>query len=134
MSRSASVYEFRDLDLMLALARVADNDGWAETQLVAEHVGLGENGGTRAMGQRLAWMRKFGMVERNPELHVWRLTRGGERVTESHLQAAQKRAIEAVPDDALVDVMAHVTSRYMHGDPLVANLLRREFQFGTRPR
>jgi hypothetical protein len=30
--------------------------------------------------------------------------------------------------------MANITSRYHHGSPMMAHLLRREFLFGTKPR
>jgi hypothetical protein len=30
--------------------------------------------------------------------------------------------------------MAHVTTRYRLGDPLMATMLRREFAYGTSPR
>jgi hypothetical protein len=131
----ATLYDFRDMDLLLRLAREGDNEGWADTHWMAEAVGLSlENGGPRAMGMRLAWMRKYGMVDYSPDLKMWRLSPSGVRVTNAHLKAAQERAIKAVPDEALVDVMSHVTSRYMLGDPVIAHLLRREFLFGTKPR
>ena len=131
----ATLYDFRDMDILLRLAREGDNEGWADTHWMAEAVGLrSDNGGPRAMGMRLAWMRKYGMVEYEGKTKMWRLTPGGVRVTTAHLKAAQERSIKAVPDEALVDVMSHVTSRYMLGDPMIAHLLRREFLFGTKPR
>lgn len=130
----ATLYDFRDMDLLLRLAHEGDNDGWAETEHLAHAMGFREDGGNRPMGMRMAWMRKYGMVEYSAEKRMWRLSRSGERVTEAHLRAAQEKTIKAVPDEALVDVMSHVTSRYMNGDPMIAHLLRREFLFGTRPR
>ena len=65
---------------------------------------------------------------------MWRVSESGERVTKAKLRAAASNSIEKTPDDALVDVMAHVTSRYRHGDPLMATMLRREFLYGTSPR
>lgn len=133
--KGATLYDFRDMEILLRLAREGDNEGWADTHWMAEAVGLGvDNGGPRAMAMRLAWMRKYGMVERDEEKKMWRLSASGVRVTNAHLKAAQERTIKAVPDEALVDVMSHVTSRYMLGDPVIAHLLRREFLFGTKPR
>jgi hypothetical protein len=79
-------------------------------------------------------MRRFGMLDFDPQTRGWRLTRGGERVVEARLRAAAARTIDAVPDEQMVDVMSHVTARYRLGDPMMAAMLRREFVFGTRSR
>lgn len=128
----ASLYEFRDLDLMLAIQEANGGSGISAMEL-SETIGLGEEG-SRAAAIRLAWMRRFGMVHYDEKTHLWLLSRGGERVTEAKLKGAASRAIDAVPEEALVDVMAHVTSRWRHGDPMVAQLLRREFLYGTARR
>lgn len=129
----ATLYDFRDIDLMLRLAQEGGEEGWLESNYLAEAVGM-RNGDTKAMARRLAWMRRYHMVEYHEQLKMWRLSPGGVRVTTAHLKAAQERTIQAVPDEALVEVMSHVTSRYMLGDPLIAHMLRREFLYGTKPR
>ena len=134
MNVGASLYEFPDRDLLAKLEAEADNEGWVESRHLAEAVGLGENGGTHAMGQRLSWMRRFGMLEFDHERRMWRLTDGARRVNEAGRRAAYTSAIAAVPDEAMVEVMAAVTTRYMHGAPMMAHMLRREFQYGTKPR
>jgi len=129
-----SLYDFRDLDLMLKIADEADDEGWVETRALAEALGVEEGEKVHGVGVRLGWMRKFGMLERDDERQLWRLSAGGDRVTRARLRAAATKQIESVPDEALVDVMAHVTARYRLGDPVMATMLRREFRFGTDPR
>ena len=130
----ASLYDFRDLDLMLKLAEEGDDEGWIESDHMARTLGLPpDNGGTMAVAHRLSWMRRFGMIEYDRERHMWRLSEGGQRVTKARLRAAHSRTIEAIPDEAMVDVMAKVTQRYIHGEPMMAHLLRREFAYGTQP-
>ena len=131
MSLHATLYDFRDIDIMLKIAAEA-NGGISSTEL-AEAIGLGEEG-AQAVGIRLGWMRKYGFVSRDEEHKTWGLSRSGERITESHLRAAQERTIKAIPDEAMVEVMSHVTARYRHGDPVIAQLLVREFRFGTQRR
>lgn len=131
--RHASLYDFRDLDLMLTLADRGDDEGWSPTHELASSFGFGEE--LRALGIRLGWMRRYGMVEhRNTPESLWRLTDGGTRVIDAKLRAAQSRTIEEIPDESLVDVMANITRRYHHGDPMIATMLRREFLFGTTRR
>jgi len=126
------MYDFRDLDLMLTIEDRADKEGWVETAELASTLGFGE--ALQPIGIRLAWMRRYGMVDFRPKEHRWRLTDGGLRVVEARLKAAASKRIEALPDEAMVEVMANITSRYHHGSPMVAHMLRREFLYGTKAR
>jgi len=128
---TATLYDFRDLDLMM---RIADD---AEKRLtskdLAESLGLeSEAGGTQSVAIRLAWMKRYGFVEFDGKRRDWALSAAGRRITESRVRAASIKAIEAVPDESMVEVMSHVTARYRLGDPVIASLLRREFLFGTQ--
>jgi hypothetical protein len=120
--------------LLLKIADEGDNEGWVETRQLASALGAPDEEKINGVGVRLGWMRRFGMLEHDDKTKMWRLSPGGDRVTQARLKAAKARTIEAVPDEALIDVMAHVTTRYRLGDPILATMLRREFQFGTDPR
>jgi len=89
---------------------------------------------SRQIGMRLVWMKRYGMVAYDDRDKLWTLSRGGERVTEAHLRAPALRAVEQMPDEAAVELMAHVTSRYQRGDAMIAQMLRREFLYGTQKR
>jgi hypothetical protein len=130
----ARLTDFRDLDLLIRFAE-GDELGRLSSTDLAELVGLpAENGGGQAMGVRLAWMKRYGFVVYDDKEHVWALSSAGRRVSEAHLRASAQKTIQAVPDESLVEVMAHVTSRFRLGDPVNAHLLRREFLFGTQKR
>ena len=106
-------------------------EGWLESQALAESLGFER---ARQVGTRLAWMRHYGMLEYDEERKLWRLTEGGERVTKAKLRAAQARELETLPDEAMIEVMASVTTHYRYADdPMIAHVLRREFLFGTQP-
>lgn len=124
-----SLYDFRDLDLMLKLAAEGDN---VTTQEFAEALGLDTERGRTGVGSRLAWMRRYGMLLRGDDLR-WSISDGGNRVINARLRATQKQALDKLDDEAMVEVMAHVTSRYQH-DGLLAHMLRREFLYGTAKR
>jgi hypothetical protein len=128
----ASVYDFKDTDLML---KVADQgaSGISAADLAAD-LGWTDRDGTRAIGMRFAWMKKYGMLDYDDKHHLWVISQGGERVIAAQRAAALTSTIEAVPDESMVEVMAHVTSRFRLGDPMVAHLLRREFIYGTSPK
>jgi len=121
----ATLYDFRDLDLMVKLA----DHGGATSHELADLVGLND---PKSMGTRLGWMRHYGMIERDDTDGVWNLAPGGRRVVKARLRAAMARELDAMPEESMVEVMAHVATRYHIGDPLIATLLRREFLYGTR--
>lgn len=121
--KQARLYDFRDLDLMLKIAEL----GGTETRRLAEELGFGGDVGPIAI--RLSWMRRYGMLDFDGD--QWDLSAGGLRVTKSKLRAAQTSAIDTLPDEAMIETMAHITSRY-HRDPMLAHMLRREFLYGTK--
>jgi hypothetical protein len=129
----ATLYDFRDVDLMFKLTEESGDEGWLETEYLAG--ALGFNGDhLRNVGIRLGWMRRYGMVERDEERGLWRLSPGGQRVIQARLRAAAQRELEALPDEALVQAMQSVVSRYRFVDAMTATMLRREFMYGTQPR
>jgi hypothetical protein len=79
-------------------------------------------------------MRRYGMVAFDDRDRTWSLSRSGKRVADAHLRAPQLRKIEELPDETMVEAMAHVTSRFQRGDAMLGHMLRREFLFGTRRR
>lgn len=131
--RGASLYDFRDLDVMHKLVEEGDNEGWVDTEHLARAMGLGDTH-NRNVSIRLAWMRRYGMVTRDEQRGMWRLSRGGERVVAARLRAASVRELEQLPEDALVETMASVVQRYRFVDSMTATMLRREFMFGTQAR
>jgi hypothetical protein len=131
-TRHATLYDFRDLDLMLKLEAEADEEGWVETAHAAASLGFGDD--LLPISRRFSWMRRYGILEFDQQRKMWRLSPGGRRVTEARLRAAQSNGIEKLPDESMIEVMSKVTQRYWHGSPMIASMLRREFLFGTKPR
>ena len=85
----------------------------------------------RAVGVRLAWMRKYGMVAFDEKSRHWALSRSGSRVIQAQLRAPQLKVVKEMPDELMIGTMALVTSRLQRGDSMLGHMLRREFKFGT---
>ncbi len=130
MSRM-SLYDFRDMDVMLKLQGAGATG--ATSRELADEMGLGDDGAA-PVGTRMAWMRRFGMVAFDPKRKLWSLSRGGERVLSAKRRAALKSLVDEMPEGELIEAMAYITNRYRSGDPMTAAMLRREFMFGTSPR
>lgn len=128
----ATLYDFRDFDLMAKVEDEADDEGWVEVEHMARALGFDDD--KRPIAQRFAWMRRYGMMEYDDQRKLWRLSPGGLRVVKAKVRVATSTQIERLEDEAFVDVMAKVGQRYRHGTPMLAHMLRREFLFGTAPR
>ena len=126
-----TLYDFRDIDLMIKLAQ----EGASGVTAAEMSEALGFNSeGVRSVGTRFSWMRRYGMLSLDEEKHLWTVSDGGEKVIKEHEREAGMKMVERIPDQRLPDVMAFLTRRYRTGDPMLAHLLRREFFFGTRKR
>jgi predicted ArsR family transcriptional regulator len=123
-----SLYEFRDHDLMLKLSEV----GEISSVDLAGELGL-DGEAARSAGTRMAWMRRYGMVQFDRKKKLWTLTRAGERVVAAKRRAALQNLIDQMPEGELIEAMAYITARYRLGEPMVAHMLRREFIYGTSP-
>jgi hypothetical protein len=128
---SFNLYDFRDLDLMLAVEEAIGDDGVSTADL-AKALGLDEE--AQSVAVRMAWMKRYGVFSFNEKRRVWSLTDGGNRVLEANRRSLNGSALDKVPDESMISVMAHVTDRFRRGDALHATLLRREFMFGTQRR
>ena len=129
-----SLYDFRDSDIMFKLAEEGDDEGWVQTRAMASALGVDEDDRINGVGIRLSWMRRYGFLDYDGQRKLWRLSQSGARITESKLRAAAAKTIDEVPDESLVEVMAHVTTRFRLGDPVMAQMLMREFRYGTDAR
>ncbi len=124
------LYDFRDVDLMHKLSVEGGADGLTSKELAAA---LGMTDDVQAVAIRAAWMRRFGFFDFDVKRKLWSLSDGGDRIVQADVKAGTIDRLATVPDEELVDVMAHITSRYRHGDAMNATLLRREFSYGTAP-
>ena len=127
------MYDLRDLDIMFKLADLNTHEGY-ETGDIAESLGFPAEEGRRHVGIRLAWMRRYGMIAFDDQHKLWSLSKGGKRVVQAHELAPTLRALESLPDEAMIDAMAQITSRFQRGDSMLGNMLRREFRYGTKLR
>src|SRR3954462_13284016 len=104
----ATLYDFRDADLMFKIADNTNGKGISSPEL-AELLGFDAEDGARPVGLRLAWMKRYGMVAYDDKEKLWKLSRAGERVTQARLLAPELKVVEKMPDEKMVEVMALVT-------------------------
>jgi hypothetical protein len=74
---SASISDFADAGIIYAIEDNTGPDGYADVHDVG--IALGQDG-LRSLGVRLAWMRRYGLVEpHRRESGRWRVARKGAR-------------------------------------------------------
>lgn len=75
-----TLYDIGDRDLLFTLEEIADSEGYATAQAVADHMNLDHPNPTQCVGSRFGWLKKFGAMEAKIEegdTH-WRMNTVGE--------------------------------------------------------
>lgn len=141
--------DMTDREILLAMNDVANSDGLVLAQDVAEYFGIVSNGKRTPAGtvaSRLAWMRKYGYVDRiDPKTLGLRasdhpryiITPFGEQVMKGRIPAGIERAIDSASAGTMVMAMRKLAQRaYLQSDVQVSNAVRREYNHheARRPR
>lgn len=134
---------FSDREVLHLIDDLADKDGWALVEHVAERIGMRVSGmsdaqlvihARRCVSIRLAWIRKLsGTVERSddPKDLAWRLTPLGRQVVSAKLASAVDNALGQLNEANLLIALDTIGRRYNRADAGAANLMRREWAYGT---
>lgn len=135
---------FSDRELLGIVEDVAA-DGWAETAAVAARIFPTEMSGgedserarhaMRCVAVRLAWMRRFGVVDKHPErLRTWGLTAEGVDFRRGAISKSLQQRLAGVGDNQVLALAAEVSRLYRQLDAPAAKLMSREWRYGTHPR
>lgn len=128
--RNLTLAEYSDRELLHVLSDVADNNGKATAEEIAEKLGMRNEHPTRCVGARLAWLKRYGAVRRDDD-GMWSMTSIGERFAMGALSAAEARVLDQIGTDKLLPMMSAMTRRYRRMAPTGAHLVRREWVHGT---
>jgi hypothetical protein len=137
---SLALREFNDIELLNIVRDLTDTDsGWASAELIASRCGLQHDNPIRCVCVRMAWMSRYGAVERNPdEAYHYRLTDEGEALigTKGWLNATQQKALDSIRDEQLLSLMTRVSGSFLQADMTPATMMRRHWQWtmANRPR
>ena len=147
---SLRVVDFSDRELLLILNDVADGDGWAYAQDMANRINLDHEHPNRSVASRLSWLVRFGAVEREhlsdehgnlmwtrsgrPKYgQRWRLTPIGRTYALATLTKAERSRLAAVDGDKMLLVTKWLAEQYRQSPDAGASLMKREWTYGTSP-
>lgn len=131
--------DFSDHDLLYALEDCGDDEGWATSKEIAEFIGLKENPEAKEypaanVGIRLAWMFRFGVMEKRREDGVeivpvqWRLNDTGySLIHPTKLSPSAMKALEALDEGQRLLVTEAVSRQLKRTSRQGVHLARRAF-------
>lgn len=137
--------DLSDREFLLVLSDVAEDDGWSDSQAVADALDLKER---RTASSRLSWLQRWGVVDREHErdesgnirirrngkpfyTQRWRLTNIGWDLATGKLRKNQEDALSKARDGDILVLTRLLAERGQQGGTAVRNLMRREWRYRT---
>jgi hypothetical protein len=134
-ARSAILDELSDKEVLWVIDDCVDETGYADVHAVADMLGMKHDNPVKCIGQRLSWLKRFGVVEKHKDTPgLWRLTKEGRALIGADLKAGQRRALESLTDSQVLALTTVVTDRYRKAGLTSAVMMRREWAYGTSKR
>ena len=128
MPASLKLVDFSDRDLLYVHADVADEDGWATAEQVAQAVGLDHPRPAQCVGSRYAWLYRYGLMEQQREKGevLWRPNEVCEElVFNGTVSDAQRRSLENLSESKRADAIDALAALLPAGSRQSAHLGRR---------
>lgn len=133
---------YSDREILHLIDDLADSNGWVSTVLLAQRIGIVGGQGMsdaqkelharRCVAVRLGWIKRLsGTVEKKSAESEWRLTYSGTQVVKAKLAASVSNALDQASEESLLHALDFVSRRYTRAKPGAANLMRREWAYGT---
>jgi len=127
--RGLKLSDFADHELFFALEAVADEEGWATAGDIAAEIGIDHDRPTRCVATRLAWMNRYGFMEKAESEDgegLWRLNdRAYDLVHPQALSAAVQRALEGMDEGQRAAVTKAIARELPRSSRQAAHLARR---------
>lgn len=135
MSRTRSFTSFNnaaisDRELLALVLDALGADGQATTSEVADRVALQADRPLISVGTRLAYLRRVGMLERDPNTRGWFLTPAGESLVAGRLTAAARRALADLDGGAAWAATEALAALLRDARSDQATMMRRQWQHG----
>lgn len=130
---SLTLEDYADKELLLVVADVAADDpkGWARTPDIAEKLGISGDKANNSVGIRLAWLRRFGVMDHQPPKR-WRLAPFGEVFLNGALPVQDERRLAEMRPEQWLTLTRWLSQRYHEGGAPTGHLMRREWTRGTK--
>jgi hypothetical protein len=139
-----TLLDLSDREFLLVVLDCYEDEGWADSQRVADRLDLSER---RHASSRLSWLARWGVVERehkrddsgNIRYHRngkkmqtqrWRLTGIGHDLATGKLRKAQESALAGARDAEVMMLARTLAQRHRELPFAAAKLMTREWKWG----
>lgn len=130
--------EFSDRELLAAFEDHGDSDGTVSSGELADGLGLSSREGlkhpTQNIAVRLTWLKRYGVLGRDPETRRWFLTDAGYRVVHGGLRSKETRALSEFDEDALYAAAELLGRRMVGAHSEAATMAQRSWRFSLAER
>lgn len=138
--------DYTDREMLHIIARVADSDGIATADDIADVLDIGSKDGrspASRVSPRLSWMRRYGFIDRvdhkavnRPSLpSLWIITSIGDQLMHGEITKAVENAIDKNAPGTQLLIMRRLMQRsYVSGSSSVAAAVRREYEHSRAQR
>lgn len=143
MAGNLKLENYSDREMLHLLNDLSGEEGWVDVEILAARVGLSPNGmseeqlrlhANRCVSVRLSWIKKLsGCVERHPDKSrkSWRLTVSGHELVSARISQAVLTGLDQMGEFPALLALDALSRRYRRADVKAANLMRREWIYGT---
>lgn len=126
---SLTLADLSDRDLLLALERVGDTEGWATSAEVAEDIGIDNPHPAQCVGSRLGWLKRFKIPLETKvdegEL-FWRLSDEATKILHpKKMPVSAQRALDSLSENQRVGVTEIIAREAARGSVPITHLTRR---------
>ena len=139
---SLRLSDYNDRELLRIVHDLSDQNGWVESVHLAEHLFPAQiragredrDQALRCVGQRLSWMRRFGVIQKNEsngKKGSWGLTAAGKTLLLGSIPEKERKVIENLKENQLLDLTETLSMRYFYAGDVAATMMRRQWQFGS---
>jgi hypothetical protein len=126
--------DLSDREFLLVIRDAGAMPGvFVSAQDIADHLRLTGEHPLRSVSSRMSWMRRLGVVERDPDSKGWCLSELGLQMAVGKLKKAQEEALERLQDGQML-VTVHWMTRRVQNDPTVGRMMDRAYRSGLGKR
>lgn len=122
---------YSDRELLLLMKDLRDENGHVQSEEIADRLDLDHPKPLQCVGIRMAWMRRYGVVDFQRQLKVWYLTSKGEAIANGGLTKAQTKALESISAERGMEAVMALGSRYREFGEIEATMMRRAWKYSV---
>lgn len=133
---SLRLEEFSDRELLFAIEDHSDEDGTVSSAELADGLGLsGLKNPRQNIAIRLSWLKRYGVVARDPQTKRWNLTYVGAQLVRGGLTAEQRTALTSdLSDERYYALMVEMTRVASDIGDEASIMIQRQWRFAQAER